>query len=229
MKNLLLLCLLLLSILTHSQTLTGLYILQSKGGVGADTKIPEKAKIPAIYEYKYANNKSNLQLLSQGGVSIDTLKRKLEGYNFDYETIETTKTPSKAIYYKDLKNNNYELIYVLDNTENYIKDKLPKINWDIQNEKKIVNGYECTKALGTRIVMGYTIRTTAWFCDQIPINDGPLDYNGLPGFILELSADEMFEIKFTNLKYNPDVTIDIVPTQSSKKPMTMMDYEKSFN
>jgi GLPGLI family protein len=42
----------------------------------------------------------------------------------------------------------------------------------------------------------------AWYTDEIPIQDGPFLFVGLPGFIVELGVDDMFFIKFTNYEYN---------------------------
>jgi GLPGLI family protein len=228
MKKVLFLYLLLSITSIKAQTLTGIYIFQSNGGVGDDAKLTEKAKIPDIYEYKYSNYKSNFQLLSKGGVHIDTLKRKLQDYDFDYETVETTTKPTKVCYYKDLKKNTFERIYTINNNESFVKDALPLINWEITNEKKIINGYECTKAIADRKILGYTLKLSGWFCERIPILDGPLDYNGLPGFIMELEADGLFVIKFINLQYNANASFDIKPSESKEQPLTLEQFEKKY-
>lgn len=217
-----------LTVIVNAQTLKGIYIMQNTAGIGGDSKLTEKAKIPKLYEYNYSKNKSSLILLSNGGKIIDTLKRKLEEYNFDYETIETTITASKVSFYKDFNKNVYEKISVLDNVETYIKDSIPLINWNITNEKRMIYGYECTKATADRKVVGYPLKITAWFCDKIPLNDGPFDFQGLPGFILELTVNGLSITKFVNLEYKENITLDINPFQSSEKPITIKEFEKRF-
>lgn len=61
-----------------------------------------------------------------------------------------------------------------------------KINWNISNETKKVENYTLQKAItqfGGR-------NWTAWFCKDIPFNEGPFKLRGLPGLIFELSDDK---------------------------------------
>ncbi|UTX48670.1 GLPGLI family protein [Chryseobacterium sp. MA9] len=58
-----------------------------------------------------------------------------------------------------------------------------KINWTISNETRKVENYTVQKAttrFGGR-------NWTAWFCKDIPFNEGPFKFRGLPGLIFELS------------------------------------------
>ena len=76
--------------------------------------------------------------------------------------------------------------------ENFITEqKTDEINnWEIINETDTVFNYPCQKA-----VTNYAGRLyTAWFTMDIPINDGPWKFCGLPGLILKVSDDEnLFE------------------------------------
>ncbi|MGE8553019.1 MAG: GLPGLI family protein [Chryseobacterium jejuense] len=58
-----------------------------------------------------------------------------------------------------------------------------KINWTISNETKKVENYTLQKA--TTKFGGRS--WTAWFCKDIPFNEGPFKLRGLPGLIFELS------------------------------------------
>ena len=75
--------------------------------------------------------------------------------------------------------------------ENYINIKqgyytfktTDKINWTISDETKKLENYTLQKAttqFGGR-------NWTAWFCKDIPFNEGPFKLRGLPGLIFELS------------------------------------------
>jgi len=227
MKYILLFYFFVLGISTTGQTLEGVFIVHSLGGIGDDKNLTERAKIPQLYKYNYSNNKSNFQLITEGGTLIDTLKRKHKEYNFDYETVETTIKPTKVVHYKDLKNNRYERIYIINNIETYVKDVLPELNWEILGDKKYIDGFECTKAVANRLLSGYNFKITAWFCDKIPVNDGPFDYCKLPGFIFELNLEGLFTAKFINLEINKDKILDIKSPQSKVKPMTEREFEKN--
>jgi hypothetical protein len=73
-----------------------------------------------------------------------------------------------------------------------VKEKLPDFGWQITQEKKKIEGYECFKAI-SKPFRGRTY--IAWFCPEIPIPDGPWKLCGLPGLILE-AQDEKGEVKF---------------------------------
>nr|WP_296382551.1 GLPGLI family protein [Winogradskyella sp.] len=53
-----------------------------------------------------------------------------------------------------------------------------------------------------------TIEVTAWYTPQIPINQGPDDFWGLPGLILEINADKT-TILCTKIVMNPEEKEDI--------------------
>ena len=53
-----------------------------------------------------------------------------------------------------------------------------------------------------------TIEVVAWYTPQVPINQGPDDYWGLPGLILEINADRT-TILCTKIVMNPDEKEDI--------------------
>lgn len=78
--------------------------------------------------------------------------------------------------------------------ENYINIKqgyysfktTDKITWIISDDTKKVDNYTLQKAatkFGGR-------SWTAWFCKDIPFNEGPFKFRGLPGLIFELSDDK---------------------------------------
>ncbi len=54
-----------------------------------------------------------------------------------------------------------------------------------------------------QIEMPETIEVVAWYTPQIPVNQGPDDYWGLPGLILEVSADRT-TILCTKIVLNPE-------------------------
>ena len=116
--------------------------------------------------------------------------------------------------YKNIKTNR-----VLQDQEFYgkkflIADQLLKLEWNITNETKKIGDYFCMKALAlvpSDSIAWYDFswdklrsntnaeasdteaieltQVEAWYTPQIPVSHGPLEYSGLPGLILEVSAN----------------------------------------
>lgn len=64
-------------------------------------------------------------------------------------------------------------------------DDLPDFGWKVDfSRTKEVAGYVCHSAMGRYAGRDYQ----AWFTTDIPINDGPWKFQGLPGLILEVSS-----------------------------------------
>ncbi len=133
-----------------------------------------------------------------------------------------------------------------------IKDSLPKFEWKMENETKQIGQYLCFKATAVKKVdeMDFTsmrprnrgnnasasasnnimdnvevpkeIIVTAWYTPQIPVNQGPGDYWGLPGLILEVNADKTI-ILCSKIVINPDEKEDIKAPKKGKE-VTKTEY-----
>lgn len=86
-----------------------------------------------------------------------------------------------------------------------IKDTLNHLDWKLGKETKMIGSYTCYKATATKEVVLKTISTgdstgnldeenqnkmitiTAWYTPQIPVSQGPDEYWGLPGLIMEVN------------------------------------------
>lgn len=65
-------------------------------------------------------------------------------------------------------------------------------NWVITKETKQIDDLLCIKANATTTIdKKEKIIATAWFCPNIPISYGPMQYYGLPGLIIELHFSKM--------------------------------------
>jgi len=62
-------------------------------------------------------------------------------------------------------------------------EPIPDFNWVISNETKEILSYSCRKA--TTVFRGREYE--AWFTTDIPLNNGPWKFGGLPGLILRVS------------------------------------------
>lgn len=124
------------------------------------------------------------------------------------------RTPVKYSIYK-LKNNSIffkeNLTYFPDSEENtmYYEEK-PELDWELSEDTLTVSGFSCQKAL-----LRYQNRLwTAWFTQEIPMEEGPYKFRGLPGLIIKMNdssgtwAFELLGINSINRLVNiPNETI----------------------
>jgi GLPGLI family protein len=99
-----------------------------------------------------------------------------------------------------IKNKVENTIFVVDNiaANNFIyKEEKANNQWKIENETKEISGYKCQKAS----VSAFGREFIAWFTTEIPIQDGPYKFWGLPGLIIDLYDKENI-FHFSLIKYN---------------------------
>lgn len=151
--------------------------------------------------------------------------------------------------YKNIKTNQVIVDQEFFGKQFLIKDNLPKLVWKMESETKKIGQYTCFKATTVKVVSqtDFTsfrgprreeedkdkkeepaepveITVTAWYTPQIPVNQGPGDYWGLPGLILEVSADKT-TILCSKIILNAKEDTEIkIPTKG--KEVTQAEYTK---
>lgn len=86
--------------------------------------------------------------------------------------------------YKNQKTNSYLNESNIMGENFLIKDVIPKYDWKLSTETRKIGDYNCKKA--TAISNGQTI--TAWYTNELTSKNGPAEFGGLPGFIIELNT-----------------------------------------
>ena len=107
-----------------------------------------------------------------------------------------------------------------------------KLNWKILNEKQKIGEYNTQKATAQ-----YGGRTwTAWFSTDIPFQDGPYKFSGLPGLIVKIEdADKNYSWVLQGNKkikeYNEFSYIENLMQATGGKPkeLTREKFDKTFN
>jgi len=86
------------------------------------------------------------------------------------------------LYYKDYTTSKLYSEEKIFNKVFNVEDDLELFDWQITNDTLSVLGYSCFKA--TTKFRGREFE--AYFAKDIPISDGPMKFNGLPGLILKI-------------------------------------------
>lgn len=130
-----------------------------------------------------------------------------------------------------------------------VVDELQPIDWEMGSEIKQIGGYTCFKA--TAIIpeqelswynfswsqLSQTTSSTAepdikltqieaWYTLQIPVKQGPAEFWGLPGLILEVSAGDT-TILCSEIIMNPKERIKIAAPKKGE-PITKSDYRSTI-
>lgn len=115
-----------------------------------------------------------------------------------------TVNDGSDILYKNINEKRYANATEVFGKLFLIKDSLQNKNWEFVNETKNIGEYTCNKAVlretykTQTVTDGGTIETVekeretiAWYTMEIPVNNGPSNYDGLPGLILEINEGEL--------------------------------------
>ncbi|WP_203257590.1 GLPGLI family protein [Hyunsoonleella ulvae] len=126
-----------------------------------------------------------------------------------------------------------------------VKDELPDLKWTMTSETKQIGGYTCYKATATKTWQDFDatalrrppnsndnnegtkeetkdkevqpdVEVIAWYTMQIPVNQGPGDYWGLPGLILEVNTDTT-TILCSKIVLNPEDKANIKQPTKGKE------------
>ncbi|KMQ67599.1 hypothetical protein ACM39_12100 [Chryseobacterium sp. FH2] len=90
----------------------------------------------------------------------------------------------QEVYIKDGKVRIYDKVFDFV----YEFEPVNKMQWALLNETKVISNYNCKKATG---IYGNR-KWVAWYTDEITISEGPYNFKGLPGLIVEIYDEKDF-------------------------------------
>ncbi|CAM1342424.1 GLPGLI family protein [Tenacibaculum aestuarii] len=144
------------------------------------------------------------------------------------------------VLYKNIVDRRYVNKTEISGKRFLIKDALEDYGWEATGETKNIGDYTCYKATRKReeertsfsMTDGekeekketVTIETVAWYTPQVPISNGPEEFWGLPGLILEVQ-DGNLTIVCSEIVLNPSEKIEIEEPKKGKK-VTQEEFDK---
>lgn len=157
----------------------------------------------------------------------------------------------EGTYYKDVSAGTYANQKEFFGKIFLIKDTVPKLQWQMGSETKKIGNYTCYKATAVKkvdqdlinsfrgprrdekaegdeakdveeIKIPNEITITAWYAPEISVSNGPGEYGGLPGLILELSTDRT-TILCSKIVLNPEDKVKIEEPKKGKE-VTQAEY-----
>ncbi|CAI8306914.1 MAG: Uncharacterised protein [Polaribacter sp. SA4-10] len=136
-----------------------------------------------------------------------------------------------SVYFKNINEKRFVNQTEIMGKRFLVKDSLPTYQWDLSTETKNIGNYTCYKATFTREVENRQmtfgdgeskeekkkeiITTTAWYTPKVPVRNGPDNYQGLPGLILEINDGERLIVS-TEIVLNPSEKTEIVAPQKGE-------------
>ena len=161
--------------------------------------------------------------------------------------IVMVNTGGSDVLFKNLKEDRYTNQHESFSKLFLIQDKLEKLDWELTGQTKFIGEYECFKATMKReievVQSGISINgdkdlssdeneepemkeitVSAWYAPSIPVNNGPENYHGLPGLILEIN-DGTTTMICSKIVLNPDKKVKIEEPTKGKK-VTQEEYDK---
>jgi GLPGLI family protein len=151
--------------------------------------------------------------------------------------IQITVNDGSDLIYKNIKDNRFTNQTEIYGKQFLIKDSLKSNHWELADETKNIGEYTCFKATFNEEYTTQTINsdgeldsvtkertTTAWYAPQLPISNGPADFYGLPGLILEINDGEL-TLVCTKIIINPTEKVEI-EEPSKGKEVTQDEFDK---
>lgn len=183
-----------------------------------DSNLPQEAieKMP-----RYAT--SSWELYFDKDKSLYKAAKK-DPENISHTLLSLSSEKQTNEIYADYSTNQRVLRRNIMDDDYLLTDTIPKIDWKILHELRIIAGYECRKAIG---VIYDTVYVVAFYTDEILLRGGPEGFSGLPGTILGLAIPRYNTTWFaTKVNGYENHQQNIIASMDGKKIGTEQDLTK---
>jgi len=164
------------------------------------------------YQFSFSNNKSNY---------------KFNRWDEKAKVPEYMRTNDEQnIYYFDHNLNKIYQQKSIFGSNIMIEDSIPAIKWRLTNESRLIEGFNCRKAVG---IINDSVYVFAFYTEEILIPGGPCSINGLPGMILGLTIPRMYTSFIATKIMLTGVKEDELKPIAAKKYLTRGGLKKMIN
>lgn len=151
-------------------------------------------------------SKAFYQVLRNSSLETKSSKTKIDSENNVIKITDfTNSTVANFIFLENSKDFNYSYLKT-QKEELMVLDKMPKLNWNLVNDSKVIGEFNCKKAevdfRGRKFI--------AWYAPKIAIPFGPFKFKGLPGLIINIESTyngNTIQWNLTSLKFNDSLSI----------------------
>ncbi|NGX83444.1 GLPGLI family protein [Aequorivita sp. KMM 9714] len=209
MKKILLFFFAILSFSLSAQGITGKAFYKAKTTTGEDySEMPEEKRLrkekrdKELYEKTYILTFNNKESIYKEEEFLNEASPYMVGF------LAAMQSYSTESVYKNLESQRIIEAREFLGKRFLIDDTLPKLEWELVKEAKQIGDYTVFKAVATMKIdlndyrmknsinedskegkIQANVIVTAWYAPQIPVSNGPDEFSGLPGLILELNVN----------------------------------------
>lgn len=200
----------------------------------------------AVIEYEV---KANIKKTMGNGTFEDMLKDQLPQfktgyynftfadnksiYKFDHWDDLSKKVPQfwrksdeENVWYYDYNTGKYNMQKNVNGSNFNVEDSIPKLQWKITNENRIIAGFNCRKAVA---IIFDSVYVFAFYTDEITIPGGPCSINGLPGMVMGVTIPRLYTSWIATKVMVNGVDQNSIKPVSVRKNYSMKDLESMIN
>jgi GLPGLI family protein len=190
----------------------------------------------AVIEYEV---KSNIKKSMGNGMWAEMFKDKLPEfkvgyYNFifadnksvyKFDHWSDTKLPKyitegdeNVVYYYDYNNDKFNAQKNVWGSNLNIADTINKLHWKIDNEYRVIAGFNCRKA---QAILFDSVYVFAFYTDEITIPGGPVSIHGLPGMIMGVTIPRLYTSWIATKVTVNNVNVSAIKPVSAKTELSL--------
>ncbi|MFS8082851.1 MAG: GLPGLI family protein [Ginsengibacter sp.] len=140
-------------------------------------------------------------------------------YQFDYWGVpklpgNMTSGDEENKYYYDYDFGQYSMQKSFYGSIVNVADSIPKLLWKLDNEYRVIAGFNCRKAVA---IMFDSVYVFAFYTEEITLPGGPASFHGLPGTILGVTIPRLYTSWIATKVFLNDVNINAIKPVTAKK------------